>query len=83
MAFVRSGGVFVANDGRIITDRAEFTAILEHDIKLGLPPPLSVSLGLMPGTTGFSPPRSADDLSCQGAQVIAAKRANVDTRSAM
>jgi hypothetical protein len=29
--------VFVANDGRTITDRAEFTAILEHDIKLGLP----------------------------------------------
>jgi ketosteroid isomerase-like protein len=37
MALYAPEAVFVANDGRTITDRAEFTAILEHDIKLGLP----------------------------------------------
>ena len=36
MALYAPEAVFVANDGRTITDRAEFTAILEHDIKLGL-----------------------------------------------
>ena len=37
MALYAPEAVFVANDGRTITDRAEFTAIFEHDIKLGLP----------------------------------------------
>jgi len=37
MALYAPEAVFVANDGRTITDRAEFTAILKHDIKLGLP----------------------------------------------
>jgi len=37
MALYAPEAVFVANDGRTITDRAEFMAILEHDIKLGLP----------------------------------------------
>ena len=32
MALYAPEAVFVANDGRTITDRAEFTAILEHDI---------------------------------------------------
>jgi ketosteroid isomerase-like protein len=37
MSLYAREAVFVANDGRTITDRAEFTAILEHDIKLSLP----------------------------------------------
>jgi ketosteroid isomerase-like protein len=37
MALFAPEAVFVAHDGRTITDRAEFTAIIEHDIKLGLP----------------------------------------------
>ncbi len=37
MALYAPEAVFVASDGRTITDRAEFTAILDHDIKLGLP----------------------------------------------
>ena len=37
MALYAPEAVVIANDGRTITDRAEFTAILEHDIKLGLP----------------------------------------------
>src|SRR6202007_888855 len=37
MALYAPEAVFVANDGRTITDRAEFAAILEHDIQLGLP----------------------------------------------
>ena len=37
MALYAPEAVFVANDGRTITDRAEFTAILEHDINLRLP----------------------------------------------
>ena len=37
MALYAPEAVFVANDGRTITDRAEFRAILEHDINLRLP----------------------------------------------
>ncbi|MBZ9870451.1 DUF4440 domain-containing protein [Mesorhizobium sp. BR1-1-9] len=37
MAMYAPEAVFVANDGRTITDRAEIAAIIEHDIKLGLP----------------------------------------------
>ena len=37
MALYAPEAVFVANDGRTISDRAEFTAILEHDINLRLP----------------------------------------------
>ena len=37
MSLYAPDAVLIANDGRTITDRAEFTAILEHDIKLGLP----------------------------------------------
>src|SRR6202007_1142270 len=37
MALYAPEAVFVANDGRTITDRAEFRAIFEHDIQLGLP----------------------------------------------
>jgi ketosteroid isomerase-like protein len=34
--------VFIAPDGRTITDHAEITAIIGHDIKLGLPLKLDV-----------------------------------------
>lgn len=37
MALYAPEAVFVADDGRNITDRAEFTAILEYGVKLGLP----------------------------------------------
>ena len=37
MALYAPDAVFVANDGRLVTDRAEITAIIGHDIKLGLP----------------------------------------------
>ena len=37
MSLYAPEAVFIAKDGRTITDRAEFTAILEHDIKRGLP----------------------------------------------
>ena len=36
MALYEQGAVFVANDGRLVTDRAEITAIIGHDISLGL-----------------------------------------------
>jgi ketosteroid isomerase-like protein len=29
--------VFVANDGRVITDRREFAALFQHDMNLGVP----------------------------------------------
>jgi ketosteroid isomerase-like protein len=37
MALHEPKSVFVANDGRTITDHAEIAAILERDIMLGLP----------------------------------------------
>ena len=37
MALYAPEAVFIANDGRTITDRTEIAAQLEHDIKLGLP----------------------------------------------
>src|SRR3954463_11047922 len=51
MALYAPEAVFVANDGRTITDRAEFTAILEHDIKLGLPLKANVRHVLVGGDT--------------------------------
>lgn len=36
MALYEPGAVFVANDGRLVTDREEITAIIGRDIKLGL-----------------------------------------------
>ena len=36
MALYEQGAVFVANDGRLVTDREEITAIIGHDISLGL-----------------------------------------------
>jgi ketosteroid isomerase-like protein len=37
MAMYAPDAVFVANDGRVITDHAEIAAIIGRDIKLGLP----------------------------------------------
>ncbi|GGC76234.1 YybH family protein [Chelatococcus reniformis] len=37
MAMYAPEAVFVANDGRVVTDRGEITAIIGRDIKLGLP----------------------------------------------
>jgi ketosteroid isomerase-like protein len=37
MALYAAEAVFVANDGRVITDHAEIAAIIGRDIKLGLP----------------------------------------------
>lgn len=37
MALYDPEAVFVANDGRVVTDHAEIAAIFERDIKLGLP----------------------------------------------
>jgi hypothetical protein len=37
MAMHAPEAVFVANDGQVITDHAEITAIIGRDIKLGLP----------------------------------------------
>lgn len=37
MALYAPDAVFIANDGRTITDHAEIAAIIELDIKLGLP----------------------------------------------
>ncbi len=37
MALYAPDAVFIANDGRTITDHAEIAAIIERDIKLGLP----------------------------------------------
>lgn len=37
MAMYAPEAVFIANDGRTITDHAEIAAIIGHDIKLGLP----------------------------------------------
>ena len=37
MALHEPTSVFIANDGRTITDRAEIAAQLEQDLKLGLP----------------------------------------------
>lgn len=42
MALYSPEAVFVANDGRTITDRAEFQAIFERDMKLG--PPLKANV---------------------------------------
>ena len=51
MALYAPEAVFIANDGRTITDRAEFTAILEHDIKLGLPLKANVRHSSSPPTS--------------------------------
>jgi ketosteroid isomerase-like protein len=37
MALYDPEAVFVANDGRVVTDHAEIAAIIGRDIKLGLP----------------------------------------------
>ena len=37
MALHEPGSVFIANDGRTITDHAEIAAQLERDLRLGLP----------------------------------------------
>jgi len=37
MAMYAPDAVFIANDGRTVTDHAEIAAIIERDIKLGLP----------------------------------------------
>jgi ketosteroid isomerase-like protein len=37
MALYAPESVFIANDGRTITDHAEIAAQLEHDVRLGLP----------------------------------------------
>lgn len=37
MALYAPEAVFVANDGRLVTDHTEIAAIIGHDIKLGLP----------------------------------------------
>ena len=37
MSLYAPEAVFIANDGRTITDRTEFAAQLERDLKLGLP----------------------------------------------
>jgi hypothetical protein len=37
MAMYAPEAVFIANDGRTITDHAEIAATIERDIKLGLP----------------------------------------------
>lgn len=37
MALYAPDAVFIANDGRIISDHTEIAAIIERDIKLGLP----------------------------------------------
>lgn len=36
MALYEPGAVFVADDGRLVTDREEISAIIGHDIALGL-----------------------------------------------
>jgi len=36
MELYEPGAVFVANDGRLVTDREEISAIIGRDIKLGL-----------------------------------------------
>ena len=51
MAMYAPEAVFVANDGRIITDRAEIAAIIEHDIKLGLPLKANVRHVIVAGDT--------------------------------
>lgn len=37
MAMYAPDAIFIANDGRTITDHAEIAAIIDHDIRLGLP----------------------------------------------
>jgi ketosteroid isomerase-like protein len=51
MAMYAPEAVFVANDGRTITDRAEIAAIIGRDIKLGLPLVINVRHVFVAGDT--------------------------------